>query len=420
MTPTRRSAVVAAAIALGALVVPRAAVTAAMIVLGIAIVVDALFARRPIRLQRAVAPVLIIGQPSPVNVTAASSGQRDQDLGKVAIRQPRTADLRVEPGVMLAPYSATITALRRGLHAIPAVAARRTGPLGLGSWDFRGDGTTTVTVYPDVPTARRIAHAVRTRAFIDAGEIRRGPLGLGTEFESIREYQPDDDVRQVNWQATMRVGRPMSNQYRVETERQVLCLLDCGRLMAAPIGDRTRLDIAIDAVTAVAHVADVLGDRSGVIAFDRSVLRNLGDRRRGADALVHSIHDLEPSEYDSDYDLAFRNVRNTKRALVVVMTDLLDEAAATSLVDAVPVLARRHAVLVCSVNDPQLSAALTQPPTDNHSLYRSVAAIDMADARQQVRLRLQATGATVVEAEPTNFSAAVVRAYLRMKDSARL
>ncbi len=420
MTPTRRVAIIAGFIALAALVLPSAAVKIALVVLGVSVVIDALFARRPISLRRAVAPVLILGQPSPLTVTAGLDGDAVRHIGNVTIRQPRTADLRIDTEPALAPYTTSITALRRGTHTIPAVAARRTGPLGLGAWDFRGDGSAHVTVYPDVPTARRIAHAVRTRSFIDAGEIRRGPLGLGTEFESIREYQPDDDVRQVNWQATMRVGRPMSNQYRVETERQVLCLIDCGRLMAAPIGDKTRLDIAIDAVTAVAHVADALGDRSGAIAFDRTVLRNLGDRRRGADALVHSIHDLEPSEYDSDYDLAFRNVRNTKRALIVVMTDLLDEAAATSLIDAVPVLARRHAVMVCSVNDPQLTAALIAQPTDNQAMFRTVAAIDMADARQRVRSRLRGAGATVVEAEPTNFSAAVVRAYLKLKDSARL
>src|SRR5207253_8103026 len=48
----------------------------------------------------------------------------------------------------------------------------------------------------------------------------RGPLGLGTEFELIREYEPDDDIRQVNWRATARLGRPMSNQYRLEQDRE--------------------------------------------------------------------------------------------------------------------------------------------------------------------------------------------------------
>ena len=64
--------------------------------------------------------------------------------------------------------------------------------------------------------------------------LARGPLGLGTDFESVRDYTPDDDIRQLNWRATARVGRPMSNQYRLERDRDVVCLVDCGRLMAAP------------------------------------------------------------------------------------------------------------------------------------------------------------------------------------------
>ena len=93
-------------------------------------------------------------------------------------------------------------------------------------------------VYPDLPAARRLALAVRPGRFRESGERSRGPLGLGTEFESIRDYLPDDDIRQVNWPATVRMGRPMSNQYRVEQDRDVICVLDCGRLMAAPLERR--------------------------------------------------------------------------------------------------------------------------------------------------------------------------------------
>ena len=63
---------------------------------------------------------------------------------------------------------------------------------------------------------------MRQGRFRDAGRRTRGPLGLGTEFESIRDYPPDDDIRQVNWRATERIGRPMSNQYRVEQDRDVM------------------------------------------------------------------------------------------------------------------------------------------------------------------------------------------------------
>src|SRR6202012_2751650 len=146
----------------------------------------------------------------------------------------------------------------RGRHVLPAVATRATGPLGLGRWDRACGGTAEVRVFPDLRTARRLALAVARGRFRESGATARGPLGLGTEFELIRDYVPDDDIRQVNWRATARLGRPMSNQYRLEQARDLIGLVDAGRLSAAPIGDTggSVLDVALDAASAIALVAD--------------------------------------------------------------------------------------------------------------------------------------------------------------------
>ncbi len=414
MTPTRRAVVLAVILAVFALALDSGIVLIGALALAVAIAVDTLYARRPIRLTRSLPDLAILGSPTPLVV------RTEPVVAHVRVRQPRTADLRVAPGEADGMIDGTVMPLRRGRHQLPAVAARRTGPLGLATWDFRGDADTTLVVYPDVPNARRLAQLVRTGKFRESGVVVRGPLGLGTEFESIRDYLPDDDIRQINWAATTRVGRPMSNQYRVEAEREVLCLLDCGRLMTAPVGARTRLDAAIDAVTALAYVADEVGDRCGLIAFDREIRRRLTTRRRGGDGVLHAIYDLEPRPLDSDYDLAFRTVRNTKRALVVVLTDLLDPAAARSLVEAAPVLTRRHAVVIASCTDPDVIAALTEPPTEAGDGYRAAAALDMVDARSGAVAALRGAGARVVEAPPALLAEACVAAYLRLKDSARL
>ena len=107
----------------------------------------------------------------------------------------------------------------------------------------------------------------------------------------------------------------MSNQYRVEQDREVMLLIDTGRLMAAPLEDRTRLDAAIDAAVTVALVADVVGDRAGVVAFDDAIRRNLPPRRAGGDAVVRALFDLEPRPVDADYELAFQTVEGAKRSL---------------------------------------------------------------------------------------------------------
>jgi uncharacterized protein (DUF58 family) len=415
VSPTPRAAAALAVVALlTVLVGPLVGALLALALAG-ATLADALAVRGRPRIERRVAPVLARGVPTPLVVDAAPAG-----AGSVRIRQPLPPDLALEPREADGRLDGTLTPLRRGRHTLGAVAARTEGPLKLGRWHHGGEAEEEVLVYPDLPAARRLALAVRQGRFREQGRLTRGPLGLGTDFESIRDYAPDDDVRQINWRATDRTGRPMSNQFRVEQDREVMLLLDAGRLMAAPLEDRTRLDAAVDAAVSVALVADVLGDRAGVLAFDDAIRRNLSPRRAGGNAVVRALFDLEPRPVDADYELAFQAVEGAKRSLILIFCDLLEEAAARPLVDAVPVLARRHVVIVASVRDPDLDAQLTTEPQTPRDVYGQAVALDVLAARARVAHGLERAGASVLEAPAGGLPSACVRAYLRAKARARL
>lgn len=209
----------------------------------------------------------------------------------------------------------------------------------------------------------------------------------------------------------------MSNQYRVEQDHEVLCLLDAGRLMTAPLGRGTLLDVALDAATAVALVADELGDRCGAIAFDASVRREIQPRRLGGRRVVRTLFDLQPTLADSDFERAFLRVGTSRRGLVLVFTDLIDEQAARSLVLAAPMLARRHAVLVASVSDPALKDRLSERGDD---LAGALAALSVLRARDGVVTRIRRTGADVVLAPAGTLPERCVQAYLRAKARARM
>jgi uncharacterized protein (DUF58 family) len=413
MSPTARAAVAVALIAVSAIVLPSwIAALLALAVVG-ATLADALVARRPVELARSLPTILARGVPAALTLTASPVP------GRIRIRQAAPPDLVVDEQEGEAMISTTVIARRRGRHVLPAPAARVVGPLGLAAWYRRPGEDQEVLVYPDLPAARRLATSVRRGRFRHEGRAR-GPLGLGTEFESIREYEPDDDIRQVNWRTTQRLGRPMSNQYRVDTDRDVVCLVDCGRLMAAPLRDRTRLDAAVDAAIAVAAVADVLADRCGAIAFDRRVSRHVAPRRAGEQAVVRALFDVEPVAVESDYHRAFGALAEGKRAWVILFTDLLEETAARSLLEALPSLARRHVVAVASAVDPDLDEILFAPPRDRIDVYRTAVALDVGRARQRVVAELRRRGVDVVDAPPDGLASACVRAYLRAKARARV
>jgi uncharacterized protein (DUF58 family) len=412
VTPTTRSAWLLAAVAVAGLLVPSwLAIAGALVVLA-ATLADGLSVRHAPHTQRSIAEVLSRGVASALSVDAVAG-----DARRVLLRQPATPEIEVHARAGVHDLRGEIVPLRRGRHELPGVAAASLGPLGLARWHHRDGEPVELLVYPDLPNARRLALRLRQGRAAPEGRLRRGPLGLGTDFEAIRDYAPDDDIRQVNWRASSRLGRPMSNQYRIEQDHDVVCLLDSGRLMAAPLAKGTLLDAALDASTAVALAADELGDRCGAIAFDADIRRTLQPSRQGARQVVRALFDLQATLEDSDFERAFLAVGGSRRSLVLVFTDLIDEQAARSLVRATPMLTRRHAVVVASVSDPALELAAAAWEED---APRAIAALSVLRARDSAVTHIRRLGAEVVLAPAGLLPERCVQAYVRAKARTRL
>jgi uncharacterized protein (DUF58 family) len=413
-TPTARAAAILGVIALAVLVVPVAIAAGAALVLLAACVTDAWAVRRPPAIDRRLDRGLSRGVTVPVRVHAAAPDGR-----RVLLRQPATAALAVEQSTGAEELVARLTPGRRGRHQLPAVASASVGGLGLARVHHPSGEPVALRVYPDLVAARALIARLRRELAGHPGRIARGPLGLGTDFESVREYSPDDDIRQLNWRATARMGRPMSNQYRLERDRDVVCLLDVGRLMAAPIGELTMLDAALDAVALLALAADELGDRCGAIAFDSEIRRVIAPRHLSGRRVIEGLFDVQPRLVDSDFELACVRVGRSRRALVVIFTDLVDDAAARSLIEAVPMLTRRHTVTVVSAADPAL-AATAAGAGGGEERGRALVAADVLETRAATAARLRRLGASVIEAPAAELAAGCLNGYLEAKARARL
>jgi uncharacterized protein (DUF58 family) len=388
--------------------------TAALVVaVAAAWCVDALALRAaPVELHRTCAATVVRGERTSLTLHV-TGGARVRRL-----RQPVPPELSLSPAeVPGRDLAAVLVATARGRHVVPPGVARVAGPLGLATTDVRGGGATDVDALPDLPRARRLAVRRRGAAGAEGAAVRR--RGLGTEFESVRDYDDNDDVRLVNWMATSRCGRPMTNQFRVDENRDLVCLVDVGRLMCAPAGEATRLDVALDALCVLGVAADGAGDRVGVTAFADETRRHLAPRRRGTPTVVHALFDLQPEEVDSDFRGAFQGVALRKRSIVVVFTDLVDPAASRSLLEALPVLGQRHEVLVAAVRDAELHALAAARPRGFDDVARTAAALRLLDEHRDVVRRVAALGAQVVVAAPDRLGPACVTAYTRLKSRAR-
>ena len=133
------------------------------------------------------------------------------------------------------------------------------------------------------------------------------------------------------------------------------------------------------------------------------------------------MFDLEPAPVDSDYELAFTAVARSKRSFVLVITDLLEESAARPLLDAVPILARRHVVVVATVTDPDVAGLVGTAAVDHVRRVRRRGRPRRA-RRPGARCRPAWPGPAPRWSRPAPdaFSAACVSTYLRAKHRARL
>lgn len=323
-----------------------------------------------------------------------------------------------------ARVTAEICPSRRGLAQIGPVTVRCAGRFGLAGRQTTVPLVDRVKIYPALP-GRAEAELRLTRArLLQSGERSSAMRGGGTEFDSLREYHPDDEFRRINWAATARAGKPISNTYRQERNQQILLLLDGSRLMATTIGGVSLFEIGVDAAMTVAELGARIGDHVGVVAFSSRVLAMVGPRggRAQPRRIIDAVYGVSPTLDAPNYRDAFGTLlsRYRRRSLLVLLTELTDESAMESLFSALPVLLARHLVLVASARDPGTDALARSDVSSSEDAFGKVAAAMALESRERTAARLRAMGVDVVDRPAGELAGAIADRYLRTKAAGRL
>ncbi len=320
-----------------------------------------------------------------------------------------------------APFRPT----RRGRFPLDDITVRVQGPLHLASRQSTRSVPGGIRVMPAYPSRDEIVRRIRQPRVLEVGLRSIRASGGGTEFDQLRDYRPDDDFKRINWPATVRLGRPIVQQYRAERNQNVVLLLDNGRVMAGTVGGVPRVEHAMDAVLGMVQASSKLGDRVGLIAFDRQVraivppTNGKGQLGRAAEAM----YQLETEYSESAYQVAFATAtsRFRRRSLYVVLTDLVEAVVEQALLPALPILTRRHLVVIAAVQDP---AVLGWAAGGRHEwagdAFREAAAVGAMQQRARAVARLRAAGAVVVDAAPGRLAVELVDTYLELKASGKL
>jgi uncharacterized protein (DUF58 family) len=330
----------------------------------------------------------------------------------------------VVPARGRAVAATTIRPSRRGRFTPAEVVLRVVGPLGLAARQGRRRLPGVVRVYPPFDSRDEAELRVNKARILEVGLRSAQGRGGGTEFDSLREYGVDDEFRRIDWAATARSTKPIVRTYRAERNQTVLLLLDSGRTMAGRVADVPRLDHAMDAVMMLTSLATRLGDRAGLVAFDREVRAVVGPghARDQLSRVTEAMYQLQPLLVESDYRGAFAETlaRFRRRAMLVVLTELAEQAVSETLLPALPLVARDHLIVVASVADPEVRGWALATPTEPGAAYRKAAAVAALADRRRTVARLRGLGAVVVDAPPGRLAPELADAYLRVKATGRL
>jgi uncharacterized protein (DUF58 family) len=313
-----------------------------------------------------------------------------------------------------------LTPPKRGQYQFGQTAVRYLSRLGLVWCQSNLGKAENIKVYPNMRRAREAelkALGASSYLAVQRKAVRRGE---GREFESMRDYVRGDELRHISWTATARRSKLITRQYQIERDQTIIVAIDAGRLMTGRIENETKFDKAIHASLALMSMAARGGDNAGIVVFGRKVKKYLPPQRgiQHFDAVLEALHDLEPELIEPSYARAFQFISANlkKRALVVILTDLVDKESSKELLSSLKLLRPRHLPLVTTIGDRDLNLTVSQVPKDIKEMFTQSAAEEIIHQRDAALRLVETQGGLALDVNASNLAPRLLETYLKVKE----
>ncbi len=224
-----------------------------------------------------------------------------------------------------------------------------------------------------IRTIRRIE--IRTRHLVNdsfAGEYQAVFKGRGIEFDEVRQYQPGDEVRTIDWNVTARMGAPFVKRYVEERELTVMLAFDASASGQFGTAGRFKREIAAELGAVLAFSAITNNDKVGLLAFTDQIELHIPPRkgRRHVLRLIRDLLAFAPSGRGTDIALALDRLNRVlkRRAIIFLISDYMvpssdatafQASSALRMSDqaayerALVVTNRRHDLVAVTLTDPR-------------------------------------------------------------------
>ena len=190
-----------------------------------------------------------------------------------------------------------------------------------------------------------------------AGQYQSVFRGRGMEFSEVREYQPGDDIRQIDWNVTARTGHPFVKRFVEERELTLLFLVDASA--SGLFGSsRSKIETALETVATLMFSALKNNDKVGLLTFADEVI-GYTQPRKGRTHVLNQLRQLVAlrprggrTEFITALDYADRVTK--RRSVIFLVSDLFaEEAQRPELEKKLARLRRRHDLIVLTLTDPR-------------------------------------------------------------------
>jgi len=365
-----------------------------------------------------------LARAQPVTLLLAHAGRRSRDFelapaAPTGIEWPREVRALQVAGDAPARLQLTAVARRLGNHVWPVQRARVAGALGLGWWSVQLQPAGQFHVVPDI-----LRFGEGQRGLAQAGSRVTVRAGAGGQVDQLRDYQPGDAPRIVDWKASARRGALTSREFVDEQRVDVIIALDVGRGSGVWCGDLDRLGHYVNAAARFAEHAVAHGDRVGLLVYAERPLLALAPAggTHAVIALRRHLATLQPRAVDSNPLPAAARIRSLarQRSLVVLLTDIDDATSTSQLAGAVRLLQPKHLPFVVGLASAALAAWSQQRAREWLDPYLALAAQIGEEHRVRSIQALGMQGAPALVTRPERLEREVFGSYGKFRQRRRV
>lgn len=393
-------------------------------------IIDVILAPSPRHLiiTRSLPHKLRLNQKTPYSLRVTNPTKRTYHA---YLRDAWPPSLQVEPprqrfrvsGNSFVDLSGAFTPLRKGTLPSDAVTIRSYGPLRLGARQFSAPLGQNLKVLPEFRAAKYLPSRLQRLRRLEGNTILLN-RGQGSEFDSLREYVPGDDVRDIEWRVSARMRTPVVKTWRPERDQNVVICMDISRTSAVRLGKYPRLDAIMESALLLGALAGSVGDRVHLLAFDNQVRAQIHPSRGGGliAEMANTMADLESSLTEANWMELGRTLLTTLRqhALVVFLTGIEGGAAHSAMMTVAQSLSQHHRVLVANTLDPEIIELAESSAETPEATYLAIAAQADLNERDRAYALLPLMGAQVLNSSPEGLPPLLADTYITLKKQGRI